>query len=215
MTRKKVIENIVEWSTNLYLEIFSPYAGYNNRAIITDISETSESFRQKEIGRRVVKQVRKNPNRAKNFKQGGLSIMYIPNGESLEPIFEETWHSLSPLNQGQRNEETFVVLPRYIGLREAIREGKADSGRPKEIIENSITGEYSGGEIEIKTVDEEKYQYRNTCIGLLEYFEKGNNGDPVKMEKVAEISNQILGEIVDGESADRVIAKWERKIKSS
>ena len=214
MTQKEIINNIVEWTTDVYEEVFGSLIEYDKRALVTDLSDFDESFREKEQGKKIIKRIKSAPNRAKNFSIGDNSILYIPKGHILEPIFEETWHSVSPLNNGQMDEETFVVIPRYLALREASREGKADVGRPKEIIEYAITGEYSNGNLKMNTVDEEKYKARNACLGLLEYFEQGNNGKPVDMSTVAEISENILAQIIEGEAADRVIAKWERKIEN-
>lgn len=214
MSRKEIIDNVVEWTTDVYEEAFGSYLNYGGRALVTDLSELGEDFRQKEQAKKIIDRIESAPDRAKNFSMGDKSILYIPRGNVLGPIFEETWHSVSPLKSGSRDEETFVVIPRYLALREASREGKADVGRPKEIIEHAITGEYDDGNLEMNTVDEEKYNARNACLGLLEYFEQGDNGGPVDMETVAEISRNILTEILDGEAADRVIAKWERKIEN-
>lgn len=214
MDQKKAIENVVEWTTDLYEEVFRSLIDYDTRALATELSDFGEEFRKKENGKKIIDRIESAPDRAKNFSMGNNSILYIPKGDLLEPIFEETWHSMSPLKSGSKNEETFVVIPRYLALREASREGKADVNRPKQIIEYSITGEYDNGNLEMHTVDEEKYKARNICIGLLEYFEQGNNGKPVEMETVAEISRNILAEIVNGEPADRAIAKMERKISN-
>jgi len=214
MNQKQIIDNIVEWTTDVYRNAFGSLIDYDTRALVTDLYDFDEEFRQRDQGKEIIESIEEEPNRAKNFNIGNNSILYIPKGNLLEPIFEETWHSVSPLKNGSRNEETFVVIARYLALREALREGKADVGRPKEIIENSITGEYTGTGLELNTVDERKYEDRNACLGLLEYFEQGNNGKPVEMDTIAKISKNILNEIVDGEAADRAIAKVEKEIST-
>ena len=215
MSDKKFIEEVVEWSTNVYTGAFSPLINVGKIPVVTDLSDFGEEFRELDRGMKIIENIKKEPNRPKNFRLSkNNSIVYIPNLKSYESVFEETWHSVSPLNGETKEDETFVPVPIYIALREAIKEDKIDINRPKEIIENSIEGEYKNDSFNLTTVDEEKYQWRNACLGLLEYFEKGKNGKPVEMKKVVKISKQILEDIVNGEPADRAIAKWERKLKN-
>ena len=208
---RKTVDNIIEWATAFYMEIFSPFADHGRRGLATELSDIPDNVLASEVGKEIEEMIKQEPDRPKNFSIGDMSIMYIPNGEYLDPIFEETWHSVSPLESG-KDDETFSVVAIYLAIRKAIREDKTDFGRPKEIIERSIEGEYVNSKFNVETIDKEKYKYRNAAVGLLEYFEKGNEGDPIPLERASEISREILRDIVDGEDADRAIAKWEKKL---